>query len=764
MRSVLALATSTLFLVGLLAGPAGAQGLTLVQRFGPDGLPFTYDDPLAPGGSASGARFAAMAGDSCSEVHPHAAHDHNGGHPNPSEVKTDEGLSQANNHKGRQPPDLVTPDDPGSNLVLDAPFDWTVWVAGMNLDDAQMTRHRAFPTDDHWTDPDTEMNHDFRGWVTTGWTPGEEDKMGDVFQPGARIKDLHVDALGLSIRDVKPKMGWGIGVQWETLDYFEFGEMKDKFDPQYGARLDFMGQQAFVQAWVSELVNLNTHENGISGNFVVDISGSQPLGTMGFEKCKMGCCFELRDLPVELGGYAGEFPQDVSMEQLVMEVPRPYYNNKPQFDYVFDTGSLNGTVMLFIPCEAIRGIAKGMAASEARKKMKELDEIISLVPDDDWANIGLYSGLAGREAKNPNDKLLLAMLEKGGQFKPVYWLKWIYIGGDPVGQLGFSESEFGQQLGEVIEQQDDLEITSTMDVFGDQGTGSGKWRYNHGNTFMAKSMMLFGTSDAERGQPPGNVAVPLDQRMKTPDLLETVAKNWLYVQMDVIDPLKAPEDRGLAVWRNFDALIGHEDPAGGDGPKPTVVVDWPPPNFSFGAAQISAFRSASGGVITQSGYGVEPLDARNKHSSREPTLVDPSQGTLALGLVSIDPDTMTFSLAGGIIGEGAIEYAPTRRPELVDAGVLHFSWSKPQPLTTLPGHLDQDGGLRWLQAAVNHYREGDAVVKWMWDFERDGSVDSEHAQQMADIGSSEMAAAFAYQESANGGGRTGFTLVRKGQR
>ena len=57
----------TLALALALALASGAAAAGLVGRFGPDGIPFTFDDPLAVGASASPVRYGAFGADACSE-------------------------------------------------------------------------------------------------------------------------------------------------------------------------------------------------------------------------------------------------------------------------------------------------------------------------------------------------------------------------------------------------------------------------------------------------------------------------------------------------------------------------------------------------------------------------------------------------------------------------------------------------------------------------------------------------------------------------
>lgn len=750
----------------LLAVGVGAGELGLARRFGPDGLPFTPDDPLAPGGSAVGQRFMAAAGDACSEHTRDGAHQHGGSHPEPGSVLTDTGLSPAGGHTARTLADMVgPPSDPGRGLVLQAPFDWTIFVMGMNLDDAQMTRHRVFPSDDHWTDPATEANHGSRGWVTRGWT-AEEQGMERVHQPGMPVKDLHVDALGLSYRDVKPEDGFSMGLHWETIDRFpplnldpeEPEGIKKHFKPEYGGRVDMLSQQSFVQGWVTELLDLNTHENGVSGNFVVDTAGGQPLGTMGFSEGRMGCNLVIRALPINLGYPSSPnfpYPATTTFEQLVVDMPRPEFGGLPQVDYLIQTAELEGFTCMLAKLIGIdpKQIALGIAREKARKRTRKLDEIVALFGPDlnDYANIGLYSGLAGREAKNPHDRLLLTLLEKSGQFKPTQWLKWIHVGADPVASLGFNGGR-RSEMGAAIARELEPVVTESTQKVMTQATG---WRYNFGNTYLAKSMMLFGASEGRRSVPYGQL-VPVPERQGAPDILESVAKQWVHVRMDVIDPLLYPERGGLARWRNYDALIDHgNDDAAND--AAVVVVDWPPPNFGFGGAQVSSFRAGSGGQITGR--------RQDRPDLAVATVLDPVSVTQLQGLVCVDPVTMTYSIAGGGFDDaGAIEFTPSRRPEMMDSmGALHFSWTQPRPLTELPPQLRNASGLRWLQASVNHHGEGHSEVRWMWDFERDDQIDSEHAQHMADVGASTAAGLFAYQSGGDGGlGRTGFRLVPVG--
>ncbi len=765
--------TLLLFTLAVAAGaqpapapPAGGAGagkpLSIVGRFGPDGMPFTHDDPLAVGGGAAPMKFGAMVADSCSEEKSNvgdfkSAHGHieGPGHPRAEGDKgtrTAPDLSAANKHEPHELPSELIANE-GANLVLKAPFDWEVWISGMNLASGQMTRHRAFPTDDHWTDTNTERNHAYRGWVT-GWT-GEEAKMEKVLPTGSKVKDLHLATLGLSYRDVKPWDGWALGVHWETLDHFKL-EIKDRFKPEFGGRLDMLAQQGYVQGWVAELLNLNNFENGISGNFVVDVAGANPLGTMGFSEGKMGCNLVVRDLPVELGGYAGEHPPNITFEQLAVELPQEKYGGLNQLDYVIEMGNFEGFTCLLAQMFGIdlKQLAKTMAEPKVREKMKALDLIVqTFLTDDDYKNIGLYSGLAGREAKNPGDKLVLALLEKTGQFKPTEWLKWVYLGANPIAAIGFGQGENAQAIRGLLEPV--VTESSTKVMTAQQG-----WRYNFGNTYMGKGMMIYGASDSKRPapvRPPLAELVPVEVRKRAPDLLESFAKQWLHVRMDVVDPLEWPEKAGTALWKEYDALIAHPDELDKDG----VTVDWPPPNFNFGKAHVDTFRSGSGGKPRPSGGGPNP----------PPVDVLPETTMQFQGMISIDPENMTYSVLGAGIGsndvdpsgKGDIVFGQKPKEAVPSRPWNDLGWTKPRPLTAWPasGALANDTGLRWISAAANHYREAKSVVKWMWDFERDGAIDSEHAQQLADLGGSRRVAVFAFQDETQDGyrGRTGFQLI-----
>lgn len=758
--------------LGLLAvRGAGAQELSLTQRFGPDGIPFTFDDPLAVGGSASGVRFGAFGGDACSEEKSlgtgAAAHGHPDGHP--ASARVEPGLLVASTdaspgHTSRETPGEALKDmAPGKTLKV--PFDLTVWVSGMNLADGQMSRHRVLPEDTRWTSDASEVNHPSRGWVDA-WTPEEVDGQHDmnrVSRAGAKARNIHLAALGVTGRDVKPEDGFAFSIWWETIDRFTFPG-KDKFK-----RLDIMAQQAYVEATIAEVFNLDNFENGISGNFVADVAGVRLNGLQDWVVDKgLLCKVTLQNFPSVFGGPASvkpefQIPPHLSAVDYHLKFPIPYpdpvYYGRTLFDVMWDNVQLSGL------CTLAPGIVKPIAQGEAKKKFEKIDQIASLVAADDYQNISRYSGLAGGpggDAKNPYDRMALGLLEKGGHFKPTQWLKWRHLGDNPLaGSFTSAENEAAakEALGP---------LETTTKIF-KEGKQDGKIRYNSGSTFLAKSAMLFGNSaakdptenpfdllanDGKRGWPEivAQTLDPAEFRKQTPDLLESFAKRWLYVRMDMVDPHKLPEIEGAAEWRSLDALIVHSND------NPPVRVEWPPPNFNFGRGQVEVFTTGSGG---------EPVagDGNKPGPGTQAPDVALSTALMWKGLTCVDPVSKTFSVSG--VGLRSKRGQPPGTGDVVripEAGIpagVHLGWTEPRPLAELPTWLENGSRRRWLQAAANHHVEADATMKWMWDFELDGAVDSEHAQHMSEVGDEPVGAVFGYQATGGGAarGRTGFRFV-----
>ncbi len=752
------LGLGVLFLLTLFHS-LGAQELSIVERFGPDGLPFTHDDPLRLGGYASQNRFSAMAADACAEevVHPH---------PTGGGVQAD---PKINSHPSRPGVADFVANGAGPTLTLEAPFDLTMWVSGTNLEDGRVGRYRAFP-EGEWLSQIEEAALE-RGWVT-GWQDtwaeadmdalmkgtadfeagaGDRD-MNPVHAPGSPIKDLHLETLGLSYRDIKNQFGFPIAVKQETLMKFEkfWNRVKDEID-----EFHMFSQQAYVESWVSELTNLNTFDAGVSGNFVVDMAGLQMYQQVSFEKEEGGCTATVDQLPLELGGPVNiinwtTYDKDTGIQD---------YFAEQRFDYVWKHTDLDG---LWGICDGVKGLIKGLAEDKLKKKLEPMDIAASLMDKSSldsgkmtlFEAIAVYSGLANRGAKNVFDRLSLSVLTFFAQFKPTEWSPWAHLPGDQA-MMGFKSPK---------------DLTSSQDVLNSQ-TG---WRYNGGGTYIGKSMWLYGNSrskdeseirnsaDVNNGVKhllAANKSTHLDRVDEAPDILWSYAMEWLYVRNDFIDPYEEEGGSFVANWYERDALIERPDTT-----VAPIPIDWPPPNYGFGRAQVGTFRAASGG---------DPVLEDSTTPGAPRKIANVSKGTFQLwsGMISIDPVSRTYSLLGAMKVAntgGVFDFSGTYYDKRIGT-TSKFTWSEPRGFgaggthVELPSYLENTSGIRWLTGGVLSHYEKKAEFRWGWDFDSSqaGDLDSGHLQQMGDVGTAEFGALFAVQTKAEGGnkGRTGFSQV-----
>lgn len=737
----------SLVLLGLALGPGPLRAdssLGLLERFGPDGLPFTLDDPLQVGAHSSSVRFGALGGDACSEETSSwaggavSAHGHAGSHPVVSETET-EGLD--GNHRARPSP----ADFAGGAFVLDAPFDTTLWIAGTNLDNGQVGRFRVFPTmmpsPDEWIAEIDKQDPD-RGWVD-GWGSADEN-MGNVVSGG--VKNLHIASLGLAYRDVKQKFGFANAVKYPTTQYFP--EFRDRMAGKI-ERVDMFSQESYLEAWVTEIQNLDTSEAGVSGRFVLDLAGLQINSHMGkYKKSKSGCKAVLDPYFLDMGGPVNEVTGYETSATPVSD-----YFVAEKWDKIWDAVEFDGITGAV--CDWFKDWAKDDATEDVRDKLFPLDFVSQLVENDEYAVIGLYSGLAGKDEKNPFDKVALGVLKEFGQFRPAEWQHWKHV----------DESEL--MIG--FEPPSDFTVTTAEETMNAKDA-AGEWRYNAGSSFLGKSMMILGNSGGGdrnglakndgTGLRLGDTDTENDQALfETADILRSFAMQWLYVRLDVIDPYALPSGKRVAEWWEADLLIPKDI-------NPAMRIDWPPPNFNFGRSQISSFRAGSGGEPNQlvdtgaeGGFVVS---------------VKPETSLIWKGLICIDPVNRTYSVAGALYRQDPLEVwaigESSGGPWGEDA-VL--TWTEPRSLgDSFPSYLENSSGRRWLTAAANQWRddEWDGELRWGWDFDIEGGggdMDSLHAQHLSDVGSSTWGAAFAYQTGArdsDGGtlqetGRTGFHLV-----
>lgn len=715
---VLALAMA----LGPGARSGAGQTLTLLDRFGPDGLPFTHDDPLAAGGGASEYRYTAMALDACSEedqVGFNSAHGFGGQHAPKADTFILDALAA---HPRSNPADFL------ASPVLAKPFDFSAWIGAVNLGNAGVRRWRLYPRDAAPFSAEERSAPD-RGWGRDDWK-SSDPKFGQLWAAGTPAKNLHLEAIGLGHRDVKRArdpvgMGIPVGVKHETLKLFP--QFPDALE---GGRIDMFGQQDYFEAWVLELMNLDNGEAAISGNFVADLAGLQIGTTLKDVRVTQAGCTAIFDyVYIEVGGPAGLYSPEES--QLM---PSVFMSRGGRTDTIVnllmnEMRFENPLCAVGAALAEVFGGVSGKIKEKVEKSFEKLDTIAALVIADGEDLMDVvrdYSGLADKTRKNPFDRVSMGALVKLGQFKPDRWMAW-KIAGDVPSAMSFKLEALGidpQTITEVI-----------------QGGAALGWRYNNGSSFLGKSGRIFGNSQGV-DDTAGPSAISDGARDKVPDVLESYAKRWVYIEMDVLDPHELPEADRKATWKGVELLFTH------DGPRPSVTVDWPPPNFGSGAAQIVSFRTGSGGVPR----GSVPPD------------VDPKSALQSAFQVCIDPVTKTYSVSGIIFAEGQ---APVKMPPRAGS-TADYGWSVPRPLPDNLDPADNDSGLRWLSAAVGHHFEGMSTVQWMWDFQNDGQVDTEHAQHMSDVGSAgtfganQFGTIFAFQPSAVGGaakGRTGFALV-----
>lgn len=827
-----------LFGVGLLLWVGARQlqaqsKLGVLGRFGPDGLPFTADDPLAVGGFAEDYRFVTFAGDACSEEtsESYSAHNHGGG-KHPDKVLTGtEGLEAAKKHVPRPSPgDYLDP----TGLVLTKPFDVTAWMGALNLADASIVRWRFFPEDTgDFNFVQGETNHDERGWGTgdpQGWNSEQASDLNKVWRQGERALNLHIEGAGLRYRDVKkgngdpmtpsPDNSYAIAVKDSTMKaHFT------KFPTSKVQKLDMMAQQAYLEAWVLELTNLDNYESAISGSFVADVGGLQISLVVNFfndaqvliqrilnavkDKAKeklpwpfdsvvsgiiqafgdgvkakyQGCYLGYHEQYLELGGPAiprshpawnlpspsDKYPNygtalsqiqptdyivDFRLEDLMDWVvgskdqttvdPDCTQRHRESMDTMAGAEDMAG--LIGIDMESIRKEqTRGLVKKKMREKLDDLpiDEIASdlFFNEVDHKVIvessGLVGGQDGTDGKNPYDRVALGILQYAGQFKQSKWMPWRYVGDVPVAlDLDLSSLK------------DDMQ--SSSDLFQDPATKG--WRYNSGSTYITRSAMMFGNNNAQNlldrsKKPPGSVndmnyLFPMTdaEYKKVPDVLDHFAKEWLYAQMDTIDPfLNEPQYR-TAETVSMDVLFPKTD-----GAIPTLQFDWPPPNFNGGRAQINSYYAAAGGKVLPGEAGVDPENSGVKHK----------------GFISIDPGSKSYSVAYAIFGYDASGLDDAIGYESTYGSPSTLGWTEPRPLPANFNLNSNDSQLRWLTATSNRVFEADTDLVWMWDFESDGTIDSEHAQHMSDLGSDAWPTLFGYQSggAVTGGGRAGFRLV-----
>jgi hypothetical protein len=725
-----------ILLLSALALPVQAQStLGMIERFGPDGLPFTQDDPLAVGAHSSSVRFGAVGGDACSEEPGALPGDVRGAHGtgglHPPVVETDTlDLTGARNHRSRPSP--TDYDNGVSSFVLDAPFDATFWILGMNLDDGRMARFRVFPT--QTPDPDVWITGkdepaSGRGWVD-GW--GSEDvNMGNVVS--GPVKNLHLEPLGLAYRDAKSRYGFATSIKYPTIGSFPqfYDKIKDKMD-----RVDLYAQESYVEAWVTEMQNLDTSETGISGRFVLDLAGLQ-INThqKKFKHSQTPCDAKLDAYYLDLGGPVNTVATTYSS---VVD-----YFVGAKWDAIWSHVDLDGP--FGVSCNFLKPIAEPIAKDLMKDKLQALDDLADFVDLSEYTIIGDYSGLAGRDEKNPFDRVALGALKQFGQFRAAEWQHWQHVDASEL-LIGF-------------EPPTDLasSLTSSMQALTDQ-IG---WRYNSGSSYLGKSMMLLGNSGGtDYNHEVTRLGADDTQdgagRKSAADLLRTFAMQWLYVRLDIVDPYTVPKGLQAAEWVEADMLIPQDI-------NPPMRVDWPPPNYSFGTAQISSFRGASGG---------QPIWAPDSEAEfGEVRSVDASTSLIWKGLISIDPVGRTYSVSGQLDNGGPGPIWSFGEGEGPPWGpISDLTWSKPRSLgDSFPTELENTSSRRWLTAAANQWRnEEDVTLRWGWDFDSEdsaGALDSLHAQHMSDVGGATWGAVFAYQVEGKGldgikdKGRTGFRMV-----
>lgn len=778
-----------------LAPRTGANDLHLLDRFGPDGLPFTRDDPLAVGAYASEFRAAAMAGDSCSEetsfaltpdVQDHkgtvlgGAHAYPNGHPDYGISGRSKALEGT--HVARE--DLNTWLD---NLILDQPFDLMTWLSAINLEDGSVLRVRVFPEEDlpmPWQDPDEDVSG--REWQPNG------SGLDEVWQGPTR--NLHLDGFGMSYRDIMNPGGLAMGISNETWQKIGLS----------GPRLDMAVQQVFLESFVLEMMNLENDKAALSGNYTMDVAGLQLF--IDFEGLPDQTIIDL-DAPVFLGmSLPGEGSCSAGLNGVSMRLgdhvdpltpftdpPSEYFKTRripiliPEVRF---TGSLeigsrsadcqemydalmesreSGVIAWIL--DKIQSVGFDIeqtvidwilsSSSRIQNRLDYLDSLADALSDGEYERVAEYSGLAGPpqqgesdNLKTPFDRIALGTLKELGQFNPKAWNPWLGIG-DPPALKQIRGLHRLQEGGGSAISQEEFEAAAEGDLVTveDRLAAKSGWRYNGGASYLSKSAMLFGNSVGAKNQTAKtfrndpdlafdyNPLEPLsdDARKQLPDLLRHFARWWIHPRLDLIDPYFEAEGSQIAAWTSMDILFDQED----DETK-SLEIDWPPPNYQFGRAQVVAFRAGAGGVpdsASDPAYNVKTEHAVSVH-----------------GLLSVDFEGGTLAIAGTVMREPAggsaqvINMSPAR-----NSTGKGFGWVGPLPLEALSE--SNGSAIRWLTGAANHHREANAEFAWQWELDGNQETDSKHLQQMAEVAA--VASLFAYQTKGDGNvrGRTGFSSV-----
>lgn len=797
-------------LVGLLGSGLRAQeDLGLIDRFGPDGLPFTFDDPLVVGASGFELRLGSMGADACSEEdsgtfpggaaglqNSAATSAHGAGtHPPDSQVGTQKLDTE---HKAHSNPQDF---EGGNNLVLNQPMDMVIWLSAINPSNGRLSRYRLFPaaanaSEDAWLEPEGVTSD--RGWghAGTGNDPGDwtGDEQGDELPEiwtgsgGSRPKNLHLDTMGLAYRDVKDMQQYALGIKTSTFENvltLPEGSAKDLL----GTQIDMTVQQSYIEAWAMELMNLDTLKAAFSGNFVADLSGLQlNLKLPAIKKAQtffgQGCEFDLSEIPVRLGDpvKADKSWENIKPSEYFISDRLPLVMKQVKAKGVGALGTdamCQGAVDAASSAVNSTGLTKRFADwlittfmmmdPKIKRIFDKLDDYADDVTPADYEKIGKVSGLAGYESgrnlKTPIDRIALATFERKGNFKPTEWNRWRKVDGPP----SAFQADSVEKLKTFLNDGNDFIDASQRMQQADQGTG---WRYNNGGTILTKTMMLYGNSVGKNFQPgqyneEQNITAEFAtaSRDHLPDILEHFARWWTFIRFDAIDPYELEEKEAAATWISLDLLIE----------KPPVdakfTIDWPPPNFNFGRAQVTAVRAGSGGKLDPAGNSATP-----KFN------VDPKFGQHFHGLVSIDPVGRTLSMAAVILrgvpgSDGSI---PPNAVDLGESARSHsFGWTPPiklpdnifpNPTTSGSGDMSlmqNDSDLRWLQAFSGRHYEKNARFQWLWDFENDRTLDSDHAQHLSEVGpasfanSVQVGSVFVFQNEGDGKprGRTGFALA-----
>lgn len=798
MRCLLRLSRLTLpALVGLLlplAASRAADPLHLLDRFGPDGLPFTQDDPLAVGGFASEFRITAMAGDACSEEGAlgdppvkdrsggaAGTHGHQNGHPPYDKTGRSLNLDSGKNHKTRpNPPEML------GNQVTEQPFDLTAWLAAVNLGDGGVSRMRIFPDDLQWLPVDgTVPGRD--------WGPGGSG-LQDVWP--SETKDLHLDGFGMSYRDIKNDGGLAMGIgkeTWEKIGLKEFA-------------LDMAVQQVFIESFVLEMMNLETDKAALSGNYTMDLAGLQlfldfdgmPETTVvnldgehwwsdapGTGSCKAS----LNGVSVRLGDHVDpKYPFTKKPSDYFAEKRIPIILPKVNFTGTLDFSNWGGSSfeckdiwsslmsvqeqpqvkwildrLKSVGVDLEQLVIKAMMSSSGRIKSRldYLDSLATTLKTKDYDQVSQYSGLAGPPQqgesdyfKTPFDRIALGTLRELGQFNPADWGPWLGVGDPPaLKQIRGMRHLQGMDNGEMARDKFESIADGSLVTIEERMDDKGGWRYNGGATYLSKSAMIFGNSvgaknqreTTYRGDPKLHFLYdPLekfsdDARKQLPDLLKHYARWWIHPRLDLIDPYLGAEGERTAAWTSLDILFEHEP---NDRTK-SLRVDWPPPNYHFGRSQILAFRAGSGGIPNGGAnppYNVKTDEAFSFH-----------------GLASVDPLAGTVAIAATLTKAG--NYSLNLSDSRVDKNKA-FGWDEIWEIPTQDQIPTQNSSeIRWLTGGANHHSEADSEFEWRWDLDGDGAVDSRHLQQMASTGT--YAWLFGYQTKSSAGtrGRTGFCLA-----